>query len=96
MIVWVLYDIRNDRARTKAARVCKQAGLTRVQLSVFLGKTDRNGKDTLELELGELIDHAVDKVYLFTMNKDQLRHSSLLGQAFDRKLVTDEVRGLFF
>jgi len=96
MIVWVLYDISNDRARTKAAKVCKLAGLTRVQLSVFLGTTDKDRKDTLELQLEGLIDENLDKVYLFTMNRDQLRHSRLLGQAFDRRLINNEIRALFF
>ncbi len=96
MICWVLYDIENDRARTKAAKCCKQAGLYRVQLSVFLGEIDANQKDTLQLQLEELINTERDKVYLFPMSRDELRQTVLLGQAFDKKLVTGQVRTLFF
>ena len=96
MIVWVLYDIENDRARTKAAKACKQAGLYRVQFSCFLGTLAGHEKDTLQLQLAELIDEARDKVYLFPMNKAELQQTVLLGQAFDKALVSDEVRNLFF
>ena len=96
MITWVMYDIKNDKVRTKAAKFCKQAGLYRVQYSVFLGKMDANEKDTLSLQLEEIIDETQDKVYIFVMNKNELQNASLLGQAFDKKLVTDEVRALFF
>lgn len=96
MIVWVLYDIENDRARTKAAKACQQAGLYRVQFSCFLGTLSGQEKDVLQLKLEELIDAAHDKVYLFAMNKAELQQSVLLGQAFDKALVSDEVRNLFF
>ena len=46
MIAWVMYDIEIDKSRTKVAKLCKQAGLYRVQFSVFLGTIDANQKDT--------------------------------------------------
>ncbi|HMQ08574.1 MAG TPA: CRISPR-associated endonuclease Cas2 [Saprospiraceae bacterium] len=96
MITWVLYDIKNDKVRNKAARYCKQAGLYRVQYSVFLGQTNTNERDTLKVQLEEIIDESQDKVYIFVMNKRELQNAALLGQAFDKKLVTDEVKALFF
>jgi CRISPR-associated protein Cas2 len=96
MIVWVLYDIKNDRNRTKVAKLCKQAGLYRVQYSVFLGTLDAHQKDTLSLQIGDYIDEEVDSVYIFPMNKTELQQTQLLGQAFDKDLVTDQVRELFF
>lgn len=96
MIIWVLYDIENDRARTKAAKACKLAGLYRVQFSCFLGTLSAAHKDTLQLQLAELIDEERDKVYVFPMNKSELQQTVLLGQAFNKDLVSDEVRSLFF
>jgi CRISPR-associated protein Cas2 len=95
MIAWVMYDIENDKARTKVAKLCKQAGLYRVQYSVFLGTIDKNQKDTLQLKIEELIEEAKDSVYIFPMSKNELQQTVLLGQAFDKKLVTDEVNALF-
>ncbi|MFY7826341.1 MAG: CRISPR-associated endonuclease Cas2 [Flectobacillus sp.] len=95
MIAWVLYDIKNDKARTKVAKICKQSGLYRVQFSVFLGTIDRNMKDSLQLQIEELIDEKTDSVYIFPMSKNELQETVLLGQAFDKKLVSDEVMALF-
>jgi CRISPR-associated protein Cas2 len=96
MIVWVLYDIKKDKVRTRIAKLCKQTGLYRVQKSVFLGSLEENEKDSLRLEFEELIDTETDSVYIFPMNKSELKQTILLGQAFDKKLVTDEVKALFF
>ena len=97
MIIWVMYDIEDNKARTKVAKYCKQAGLYRVQLSVFLGTLANNDeKDSLELQIEQEINLDKDKVYIFPMSKDELQATVLLGQAFDKKLVSDKVRALFF
>lgn len=95
MIIWVMYDIEKDRARTRIAKFCKQAGLYRVQYSVFLGTLDSNQKDSLALQIEAEIQPEKDKVYIFPMSKAELQETTLLGQAFDKKLVTDKVRALF-
>lgn len=94
MILWVLYDIAGDRARTRVARHCKQAGLYRVQYSVFLGELTANDRDALHLDLRDEIDEDTDKVYLFSLTGKELKQAILLGQAFDRKFVTAQVRHL--
>lgn len=96
MILWVMYDIENDRSRTKVAKFCKQAGLYRVQYSVFLGTLEENEKDILQLKIIDYMDPDNDKVYMFPMSKNELRQTVLMGQAFDKKLVTDKVKALFF
>ncbi len=96
MIVWTMYDIKDDKARTRVAKCCKQAGLYRVQYSVFLGTLTASEKDSLELQIQDQIDEEVDSVYIFPMSKNELQSTTLLGQAFDKDMVTDEVRALFF
>lgn len=96
MIAWVMYDIEKDRSRTRAAKLCLQAGLYRVQFSVFLGMIDKNQFDSLNMQLEELIDEEKDSIYMFPMSKDELQQTVLLGRAFDKDFVTDEVRSLFF
>lgn len=95
MICWVMYDIEQDRARSKIAKACQQSGLYRVQYSVFLGTIDADRKDTLRLKIEELMDEEVDSVYIFPMSKDELQSTILLGQAFDKDMITDEVKSLF-
>lgn len=95
MLVWVLYDIENDRNRTKAAKACLKSGLYRVQFSCFLGTLNPPQKSALVLQLEELVNEEKDKVYIFPMSQDELRNTVLLGQAFDRKLINDEINALF-
>jgi CRISPR-associated protein Cas2 len=95
MIIWVLYDIKQDRARNRASKYCKQAGLYRVQYSAFLGSLDANQRDTLSLQLQSQIDETEDKVYILPMSRDELKQTVLLGKAFDKEYVSDEVKALF-
>ena len=90
-----MYDIKEDRARTKIAKACQQSGLYRVQYSVFLGTIEADRRDALQLQIEELMDEDEDSVYIFPMSRDELKDTELLGQAFDKEMVTDEVRALF-
>ncbi len=96
MIYWVMYDVKNDRIRSKIAKACEKIGLYRVQYSVFLGTLERSHVDSLQLQIEDLINEKTDSVYIFPMSKDELKQTVLLGQAFDKKLITDEVQALFF
>jgi CRISPR-associated protein Cas2 len=95
-MVWVIYDIVEDKTRNKVAKVCLNKGLYRVQKSVFLGTLNANQRDSLSLECEVLIDPEVDSVYVFPMDDASFKKVKLLGQAFDKKLVKDEVLALFF
>lgn len=94
MIWWVLYDIENDRARSRVARYCKQAGLYRVQYSVFAGKMERDAVDSLHLQIEAEINPERDKVYFFPLAAKTVGQAILLGQAFDRKLVSGVAKTL--
>ncbi len=95
-MVWVIYDIVEDKTRNKVAKICLNKGLYRVQKSVFLGTLNANQRDSLSLECEVLIDPDVDSVYVFPMDDASFKKVKLLGQAFDRKLVKDEVLAMFF
>ncbi len=95
MICWVMYDIKNHKARNKVAKACEKIGLYRVQYSVFLGTLEKSELDTLQIQIEEFINEEEDSVYMFPMSKDELRQTKLIGQAFDKKMITDEVTQLF-
>ena len=95
MIVWVLYDIQDNKSRNRIAKICKKYGLYRVQKSVFLGTIEAVQKDALNLEIQAHIDEDNDSVYIFPMNKTELKQTVLLGQAFDKKMISDQVKALF-
>ena len=95
-LVWVIYDIVEDKPRTKIAKICKQMGLYRVQYSVFSGSINRNALDELVLQVRELMDETTDKIYIFPMCEDDFQKAILLGKDFDRKLVKGESLELIF
>lgn len=95
MLVWAIYDIRENKVRNKIARLCKQKGLYRVQKSVFLGEIEKNRLDELSIQSKELIDLDKDSVYIFPMCEPDFKKVILLGQAFDKELVTDQIKNLF-
>jgi CRISPR-associated protein Cas2 len=96
MITWVIYDIVKNKTRTLVARACIGAGLYRVQKSVFLGNLNRNQVDELALKCSDLIKKEEDSVYIFPLCSDDFKKVKLLGQAFDKELVSDEVIAKFF
>ena len=96
MLVWVMYDIADDKIRRKAIKICKNVGLYRVQKSIFLGDIEENDFDEVKLRLEETVDLKNDSVYVFTMSKKELNKAGLIGQAFDKELVTDEIISKFF
>ncbi|VVB87674.1 CRISPR-associated endoribonuclease Cas2 1 [uncultured archaeon] len=95
-MVWVVYDIADNTRRKNVARVCLDKGLYRVQKSVFLGNLNANERDSMALECEEVIDTDVDSVYVFPMDDESFKKVKLLGQAFDKELVSDEVLTKFF
>jgi len=94
-LIWIIYDITKDRARNRVAKCCKNAGLYRVQKSVFLGTIEKNRLDELSLQIDSEMDEESDSVYIFPLCEQDFKKVMLKGQAFDKKMVTDEVRALF-
>ncbi len=87
MLVWVIYDISENRIRSRVAKICKNYGLFRVQKSAFLGDLNRNEADSLGLECEAIIDGS-DSVYVFPMCEECFGKIKLIGEGFDRELVS--------
>jgi len=94
-LVWLIYDITDNKTRSRIAKACKNKGLYRVQKSAFLGTLNKNQLDELKIICDDNIDPEIDSVYIFPMCEDDFKKVKLLGQAFDKNLVTDEVKALF-
>jgi len=87
MLIWVIYDISENRIRSRVAAICKNDGLFRVQKSAFLGDLNRNESDSLALECEGIIEES-DSVYVFPMCEDCFDKIKLIGAGFDRELVS--------
>lgn len=91
MLTWLIYDISNNKVRSKVAERCLDMGLYRVQKSVFLGDLDSNRVDEVVLFSEELLSEATDSMYIFPMCRDDFDKCRIIGQGFDGELVTDEL-----
>lgn len=96
VLVWIIYDISEDKIRSKVSKECKRYGLERVQKSAFLGRLNANRLDELAEKCRSLIDEEVDSVYLFPFCQEDFNRVKVLGQGFDRKLINDELLARFF
>lgn len=94
MLTWVIYDISDDNIRQHTANVCKKHGLYRVQKSCFLGEVNKNQRDSLTLELGDMIEDD-DSVYVFPTCDACAENIALLGLGFDMELVRDQIGVMF-
>lgn len=61
MLTLVIYDISDDRQRTKLAKHLKDYGLRRVQKSGFLGDLNPNDRMVLSRELKRFLSSAVKR-----------------------------------
>lgn len=60
----VIYDISDDRTRTKVSDACLDYGLVRIQYSAFEGLLSSNRRDELALVLSGLLHEQGGKVAL--------------------------------
>ncbi len=94
-LLWVIYDIQKNKIRAKIAKTTLEAGLYRVQKSVFLGSINKTRLDELKMRIADVIDEEKDSIYIFPMCEADFKKTILMGQAFDKEMVTDEIRALF-
>jgi len=64
MIVYVFYDIEEDRIRTRVANACKDYGLERIQFSGFLGMLSRNKREEFYLRLTRTLGKKAGRILL--------------------------------
>ncbi|MCS6872753.1 MAG: CRISPR-associated endonuclease Cas2 [Anaerolineae bacterium] len=66
--VLVIYDISDDRIRTKVADMCLNYGLDRVQNSAFVGQLPRGLQEELMLRIEKLLGSETGIVQLIAVN----------------------------
>lgn len=74
----VIYDIEDDRLRTKAADRCLDYGLVRIQYSAFWGPLDANRRQELYLKLKDLLDGEHGRIVVLTVCQDDLAKAVLI------------------
>lgn len=80
MVYWVIYDISENKVRSRIANFCKDYGLERVQESAFLGNLTKNKAEMLALEIKRFVNEKQDKVFIVPAGKDEFVKKIILGQ----------------
>jgi CRISPR-associated protein Cas2 len=64
MHLLIMYDITDDRIRTKVAKELEDYGLDRIQYSAFYGQLNRNLQEELMMALNDLLNDAPARIQL--------------------------------
>ncbi len=76
----VIYDIPNDRVRTRVADACLDYGLERVQWSAFLGELNTTLQRELLLKIRGLLEKHAAKVRLIPINAVMWQQQRVIEQ----------------
>ncbi|MCS6843465.1 MAG: CRISPR-associated endonuclease Cas2 [Caldilineales bacterium] len=63
----LVYDIPDDRTRTKIADFCLDYGLDRIQYSAFVGNLSRTHQEELMMKIKKRLGKKAGKVQLFPL-----------------------------
>ena len=76
----LIYDIEDDRLRTRVADVCMDYGLERIQFSAFFGKLNRNRRQELALKLQNELGDESGRVRIIPVCEQDLKDMWVLEQ----------------
>ena len=78
--VVLLYDIEDDRLRTRIADICMDYGLERIQFSAFFGKLNRNRRQELALKLQNELGDESGRIRIIPVCEQDLKDMWVLDQ----------------
>ena len=78
--VLLIYDIENDRFRTKASDICQDYGLQRIQFSAFFGRLNRNRRQELALRLANEMGDESARIRIIPVCESDLADMWVLEQ----------------
>ena len=88
MLIWVIYDISENKERGKIAKACQEYGLSRIQKSVFLGNLPPHCADEIAEFSRELIDEETDAVFILPCCEADFDKRITVGRKdFDEALI---------
>ncbi|MEM4389869.1 MAG: CRISPR-associated endonuclease Cas2 [Candidatus Micrarchaeia archaeon] len=90
-LYYVVYDIPSNRLRSRVATALKNAGLERVQYSVFLGPLNKQRKKDLQETLKNIIQ-GNGSIYFIPTCEACFGKLSVIGRGFDVDYVTGAKR----
>lgn len=86
MLYWLIYDINENKIRSKIASKCKNYGLFRVQKSSFIGNLSKNRAEMLFLEIKELKLKPDDCIFMLPTCKLCFSEREIIGKLDEERL----------
>jgi CRISPR-associated protein Cas2 len=88
--VLLIYDIEDDKLRTRTGNICLDYGLERIQFSAFFGKLNRNRRQELTLRLQREIGSESGRLRMIPICEQDVKEMWVLDQY---RLDADELAG---
>ncbi|ABR56652.1 CRISPR-associated protein Cas2 [Methanococcus aeolicus Nankai-3] len=90
-MIYVIYDISDNKIRKKISDKCLNYGLYRIQKSVFAGSLNNNRVDELRVFCENIFKEGDenDKIYIIPVCKKCFGSLICVGEEFDKDLITD-------
>ena len=76
----LIYDIEEDRLRTRISNVCLDYGLERIQFSAFFGKLNRNRRQELAMKLQNELGDESGRLRIIPVCEQDLKDMWVLDQ----------------
>ncbi len=76
----LIYDIEEDRLRTRISEVCLDYGLERIQFSAFFGKLNRNRRQELAMKLQNELGNESGWLRIIPVCEQDLKDMWILDQ----------------
>lgn len=89
MRILLVYDIVNDRQRTKVADTCLDYGLDRVQYSAFSGLLNRTHQEELMLRIGSIVGDDPARIHLYPIDEKAWQKRLVLENGSDEEMEMD-------
>lgn len=78
--VMLVYDIPNDRARTKIADTCLDYGLDRIQYSAFYGRLSKSHQEDLMIKIQKVLGKASGNIQLIPVADREWQKRQVIDQ----------------
>lgn len=98
MLCFIMYDIENNRVRTKVAKYLEEKGLKRAQKSVFFGELDKriyNQIHDVLLDIQSAYENT-DSLMMVPVSEDEMKRMRLIGKEIDFEYAIFRGNTMFF
>lgn len=86
MLYWLIYDISENKIRSKIAKKCKNYGMFRIQKSSFIGDLSKNRMEMLSIEIKDLKLKETDCIFIIPACKSCFCEKEIIGFLDEEKV----------